>query len=848
MNLKNRRVIVYLGILVLLGAAWTAKEPAPKSTKTVAKPDEKASKKITAEKALLYAQQDRTPFTEVPCKAKLLQAYGLSGQKMSLATPMFMCPLISDSCCSVNDLKTLKDKWFDAKGKPRLEERFKYYEASYSKILTTAMIFQQGLKEYVKRPLIKPECLKMGEILLQFNIKKIEQSLKNLIQKSQEFYKKSYEGLFCALCDAKNHVNFNENKSIVTLSIGFCRSLIQKNLLLLIYHSMHMPRVVNLMTTMVNSCDRNGNFTETKIPEDQMISADVLLNSSIKDCKSNHDSRDKWFKKCEPLCKKFSVVTLHPDLNPNVFKYAKLSAEIDTKKEKMFAPADPVPPKVLAALKNPEKNIKDKKVTSTPVGKASSPDQIKKTKPASKDPALSPNSSPSPAKNSNTGKVSKDKLASGNAGGKGTTTNQNSDAKPNALKNPTPVSTNLKPSNSKTQSLSTQADSNKPAIKSTTATANRSVTSENEYKSPQTSTSSSTEVKLKGTKLKTSNKSRRALIDFGKNRRTHSKVHLSLRNSIKSHTSRNNRHIGHKKHRLGRGRNLSVRRRWNTVRRTSSRRKTQKYSRNNRHRRLANAEPTSGTNPAKSEKTNIPLENPKTANDKTPTATNPKDQKKEEKNSTGKSTEPKQPASSDPKQPSSSASKKPASGDPKQPVSSDPKNSKPGSKEAANNAPAKPNSAKQSSKSKPVKSSPAKSSDKSPEAMEAKYKDGKVIEPSFSAIIDLAKFTIEYDEIGINVYEYGLMSMMSSSDVMGQVDELAKKEATAKDPYEFGKTYAKEALDAQNAANVAAATTATVSAAASGLGGTAPAKAAGKSADKLKMFTAVVFAVVALLS
>ena len=60
------------------------------------------------------------------------------------------------------------------------------------------------VREYTKDDDLS-DCGILAQRILQFKIDKVIPIIKNKINQMNDFFMESYQGLFCALCDAKSH-------------------------------------------------------------------------------------------------------------------------------------------------------------------------------------------------------------------------------------------------------------------------------------------------------------------------------------------------------------------------------------------------------------------------------------------------------------------------------------------------------------------------------------------------------------------------------------------------------------------------------------------------------------------
>lgn len=145
-------------------------------------------------------------------------------------------------------------------------------------------------------------CKLMSERLVSFDVPTYINQLKDLFQKTELFFKKTYQGFYCSLCDAEMHQFFDVNNKTLIYSEKFCRDIIEHNLPTLLYQHRNFIKLGNLVSQLLAGCDFNGMFNVNGLPPKEVVFK--LNQETIKtlmkcDSFANHKS---WFSYCVDTC------------------------------------------------------------------------------------------------------------------------------------------------------------------------------------------------------------------------------------------------------------------------------------------------------------------------------------------------------------------------------------------------------------------------------------------------------------------------------------------------------------------------------------------------------------------
>ena len=123
------------------------------------------------------------------------------------------------------------------------------------------------VREYTKDDDLS-DCGILAQRILQFKIDKVIPIIKNKINQMNDFFMESYQGLFCALCDAKSHSLIDTEKKSITFGEKFCRQIIAKSLHSVIYLQVHFKKIAALSLGLVTMCARSGEYLSAETVPD----------------------------------------------------------------------------------------------------------------------------------------------------------------------------------------------------------------------------------------------------------------------------------------------------------------------------------------------------------------------------------------------------------------------------------------------------------------------------------------------------------------------------------------------------------------------------------------------------
>jgi hypothetical protein len=268
------------------------------------------------------------------CNQNLVKGYGMKGLKFPKKMQLAMCPLVTKSCCQLEDQMTMYANWVHSKEKYSVELRFKELKVTFGKTLKLVQDTMKLAKSINKKLSCKllSNCKLLAKKILMFEMDQTGNEIMKAFSKMDKYMKTVYSSLYCSVCDHKNHLLFDITDNAVYYSQNFCRSTVEHMLIPALYMNVHFKYVMSAVTRFVTSCDFKGMFTrDVPIPPQYLFPIDEKMEKSLLECRNSRNKPD-WFVECEPLCSavnlsEFSSM-LVPEIEPlvayNKFLEAKL--------------------------------------------------------------------------------------------------------------------------------------------------------------------------------------------------------------------------------------------------------------------------------------------------------------------------------------------------------------------------------------------------------------------------------------------------------------------------------------------------------------------------------------------
>ncbi len=253
------------------------------------------------------------------CFRDLLQSYSLNGYENPVPQVISMCPSITKSCCQPIDQEVIYSNWIHGQEEQTVNNRYNRNSKVYETLIDR-LIQVQDFARTVRKAIAKrvSNCKLLSERILNFEVREIHSQLNKNLEKMKEFFKDTYQGFYCAVCNHDNHKFFDQNQKTVVLSEKFCRDIIENSLGPLLVFHIDMMKYLNLVTKFVTSCDSKGEYNlDAEFPKNFTFFEIAENREMLEACRLNRNKRD-WFSYCKDVCMNFQIYSFSAFFEPNV--------------------------------------------------------------------------------------------------------------------------------------------------------------------------------------------------------------------------------------------------------------------------------------------------------------------------------------------------------------------------------------------------------------------------------------------------------------------------------------------------------------------------------------------------
>lgn len=191
------------------------------------------------------------------------------------------------------------------------------------------------VKEATKEEETPSNCSLLAHRIISFEFATVVPIVQKGLKKMHEFFKQSYKGVYCSLCDSKTQFLINGEEKTVVLSEKFCREITGNSLHMLLYFQVHFKKFMSLSNALLTLCDIEGNFIpEEAVPGAVQLAVTNDTKNMLSDCRKYRND-PSWLEHCAGICEEFHITRFSEFFQPDIQRYHKASLYLKTKLDEL---------------------------------------------------------------------------------------------------------------------------------------------------------------------------------------------------------------------------------------------------------------------------------------------------------------------------------------------------------------------------------------------------------------------------------------------------------------------------------------------------------------------------------
>ena len=254
------------------------------------------------------------------CNTDLIRAFGMQGRVTPTLTPLEMCPTVRRSCCRVKDQLAIYAAWKKGGQERLIRDRFGKMTRVYMRYLNVVNKIRNRAEDALEKNRNQKlsNCNILANRIARFEIDDLILQVRNNLHKMQRFFKQSFKGFYCAVCNYDNHKFFDLETKTLNVADDFCYWTVSHSLRVLLFFYEDIVDYNNMISQYMMSCNMKSEYRfGQEVPGIMLFKRDKERNHTLRRCR-DHIKCDNWLDLCRPICDKFSVVGLSRYFEPNM--------------------------------------------------------------------------------------------------------------------------------------------------------------------------------------------------------------------------------------------------------------------------------------------------------------------------------------------------------------------------------------------------------------------------------------------------------------------------------------------------------------------------------------------------
>jgi len=268
----------------------------------------------------LYLCQSNTTV----CNQMLMESFDILGQHTPVTDRNYICPGVYANCCSLSSQLEIYKRWIVNGEKHKIKKFYQEFPIVFDRIFSA---FQQIeiLAEHVidaTTGVQGSNCNRIATVIKMGSASLLREHVVAAAKEATTYLFKAREGMYCSICDADNHVFYNNTNFTMTLSNKFCATFVENVMPFYSFKYDHFIKLARLYAQFVTTCSLRGVYSPNSfLRNDVKFFKHKRFFSDLRVCRKGI-SKPGAINACGPFCQKFNPVKYDESLEGELDKLA----------------------------------------------------------------------------------------------------------------------------------------------------------------------------------------------------------------------------------------------------------------------------------------------------------------------------------------------------------------------------------------------------------------------------------------------------------------------------------------------------------------------------------------------
>lgn len=288
--------------------------------------------KLPALLAILFgvalAQQ---PPPATTCNQLFMESFDVMGQSGVLPDRNYICPGVQSNCCSLQSQLDIYKKWIISGEKHKIKSFYSEFPKVFDRIYAAFEVIEKLADQVVDATMgvAGSNCNRIATIIAHNRPSSIRTKVVDAARAATNFLFKAREGIYCSICDADNHVYYNNTEMSFTASNRFCGKMVENTLPFYIFKYEYFLRVSRLMGLFVKTCNLRGVYRPSKVMRNDLkFFRHREFSGAVRTCKAGIQ-KPGAIAACAGFCQRFNPIKYDESLEGELDKLANYASWLE---------------------------------------------------------------------------------------------------------------------------------------------------------------------------------------------------------------------------------------------------------------------------------------------------------------------------------------------------------------------------------------------------------------------------------------------------------------------------------------------------------------------------------------
>lgn len=253
-----------------------------------------------------------------------MESFDILGQQSLVSERNYICPGVYSNCCSLISQLEIYKRWIVTGEKHKIKKFYQEFPIVFDRIFSAFLQIELLADKVIDATtgVLGSNCNRLAAVIKMGSVSELKDRVVSAARDATTYLLKAREGMYCSICDADNHIYYNNTEYTMTMSNKFCATFVENVMPFYAFKYNQFIKIARLYAQFITTCSLRGVYSPNSfLRNDVKFFKHKAFYGDLRVCQQGIQKAGA-IASCAKFCQKFNPVKYDENLEGELDKLA----------------------------------------------------------------------------------------------------------------------------------------------------------------------------------------------------------------------------------------------------------------------------------------------------------------------------------------------------------------------------------------------------------------------------------------------------------------------------------------------------------------------------------------------